>query len=183
MEKIMNLEGFGKRGSAGFTLIQLLTVMGIIAIIGSISIPSYLSWRPKYLLREAARDLVSSYQLAKMEAVRGNTDVVVLFSQPLPPVTRGGGRGSYIVFVDDGSGAGGVAGDDLKQPGEKLLASEKMPQYVSIRNMSAPMVNSGFNARGLPLKNRIGNVRFTLNFQEDYQVILSMAGNVRIAKP
>ena len=177
----MALERIGKRNDGGFTLLQLITVMGIIAILGSIAIPGYLTWRPGYLLKMAVRDLVSNYQLAKMEAVRGNTNVVVLFPDPLPVVTRGGGRGSYTVFVDNGNGNPGTAGNDLLDPGERILASEKIPQYVSIRNMSGNMKNSGFNSRGLPLKNRFGSVRFTLNFTKDYWVVLGSGGSIRIS--
>jgi type IV fimbrial biogenesis protein FimT len=152
----MVLNRIGKGDAAGFTLLQLVTAIGIIAILASVSIPAYLSWRPKYLLRSAARDLVSNFQLAKMEAVRGNTDVVISFSPAPYFVTRGGENGSYIVFVDNGNGAGGVAGDDIRQPGERILASEKMPVFVSIRgvNFSLASLTPGFNSRGLPLKNR-----------------------------
>jgi type IV fimbrial biogenesis protein FimT len=57
---------------SGFTLMQLVLVMVLLAILAAVSIPNFLSWLPKYRLKSAARDLYSNLQLAKMSAVRAN---------------------------------------------------------------------------------------------------------------
>ena len=61
------------RNRSGFTLIQLVLVMVLLAIMTAAGVPNFLSWLPKYRLKSAARDLYSNLQLAKMSAVRANT--------------------------------------------------------------------------------------------------------------
>jgi Tfp pilus assembly protein FimT len=61
------------RKRSGFTLMQLVLVMVLLAIMAAAGVPNFLSWLPKYRLKSAARDLYSNLQLAKMSAVRANT--------------------------------------------------------------------------------------------------------------
>jgi Tfp pilus assembly protein FimT len=60
------------RNRSGFTLMQLVLVMVLLAIVTAAGGPNFLSWLPKYRLKSAARDLYSNLQLAKMSAVRAN---------------------------------------------------------------------------------------------------------------
>ena len=53
---------------AGFTLTELLVVIGIISIIGAIGTPTFLTQLPDYRLNGAARTVSSTLQFAKMSA-------------------------------------------------------------------------------------------------------------------
>jgi prepilin-type N-terminal cleavage/methylation domain-containing protein len=64
-------------GRAGFTLIELMVTIGVLAIMASIAIPVFSRWLPGYHLKTAARDVFSNMQLAKLEAVKRNTDCIV----------------------------------------------------------------------------------------------------------
>ena len=46
-----------RKDDAGFTLLQLIVVVGILGILASIAIPQYSDRMPKYRLNRAARDL------------------------------------------------------------------------------------------------------------------------------
>ena len=59
---------------SGFTLIQLIIVILLLAVLTAVGVPNFLSWLPKYRLKSAARDLYSNLQLAKMSAIRANRD-------------------------------------------------------------------------------------------------------------
>jgi prepilin-type N-terminal cleavage/methylation domain-containing protein len=56
----------------GVTLIELVTVLVIIAILAALSVPSFGTWMAHYRLRSAARDVVTAMRTAQMRAVSYN---------------------------------------------------------------------------------------------------------------
>jgi type IV fimbrial biogenesis protein FimT len=163
---------------AGFTMVELMIVIVVIAILSAIAVPNIINSLPNYRLKAAARDMISSFQKAKMEAVKRNRDVVIQFT---PGAYAASGRvGSYQVFVDDGSG-GGTEGDGIQNGSERVLAQVTMPKNVSLYNTTFPGHLTGFNSRGLPTSGvatyfapmRNNNSRF-------YRIALSPAGSIRL---
>lgn len=59
---------------SGFTLIELIVTCVIIGAAAGIAIPTFAVWLPNYRLKSAALDLFSSFQQAKMMAVRANAN-------------------------------------------------------------------------------------------------------------
>ncbi len=89
---------------AGFTLVELITILVILAVLASIAIPTFSVWLPNYRLRGAARDLYSSLQMAKLGAVKHNQQWAVVFDQ--------GSNRYYVCSEDtDGDGWDGPNGD------------------------------------------------------------------------
>ena len=163
---------------AGFTMVELMIVIAVIAILTAIAVPNIISWLPNYRLKSAARDVVSNFQKAKMGAVKRNKDVVIQFT---PGAYAASGQvGSYQVFVDDGSG-GGIEGDGIQNGSERVLAQVTMPKNVSLYNTTFPGHLTGFNSRGLPTSGvatyfalmRNNNSRY-------YRIALSPAGSIRL---
>jgi len=58
-----------KRGEGGITLIELVVVLFIIAIMGMCLAPAIGEWLDNFRIRQAARDIVFTLQLAKMKAI------------------------------------------------------------------------------------------------------------------
>jgi len=83
----------------GVTLIELVVVMGIIAIGAMLLIPNIGAWLPNYRLRSATRDVVSTMRTAQMKAVSTNTQYQVLFTIPAPPDPT-----SFIIQYQDTGG-------------------------------------------------------------------------------
>lgn len=74
-------ELFTKRSrNKGFTVIELLIVIAIIAILGLISIGPMLRWRANSFIETAANNLMSDFERAKIEAVRYSRNVSIIFS-------------------------------------------------------------------------------------------------------
>ena len=69
------------RRQSGFTLVELMITIGVVAILSAIAVPNFISWIPKYRLKAAASELFSNMQLARMTAVKENTTCTVTFSQ------------------------------------------------------------------------------------------------------
>ena len=61
----------------GFTLVELLTVLAILAILTTISVPSLREFVQAGQMRSAAFDLVVDLSYARSEAIKRNADVVV----------------------------------------------------------------------------------------------------------
>jgi len=91
---------FGQRKwESGFTLMELAVTIVIIGVAAAITIPNYLSFRPKYSLKSASRDLYANMQVAKLNAVKQNRNWSVLFNTV---------NGSYQLFAWDASLNGGL---------------------------------------------------------------------------
>jgi prepilin-type N-terminal cleavage/methylation domain-containing protein len=74
-----------KNNSIGFTLIELLVVIAMLAVLGLIAIPAFSAWMPEYRLKQAARELYSNLQRAKMGAVKANESWGVWFDNSVTP--------------------------------------------------------------------------------------------------
>ncbi len=61
------------QSQSGFTVVELLTVIGIMMIITAIATPSFYYWLPTYRLSAGARQVSADLQLARMKAISQNT--------------------------------------------------------------------------------------------------------------
>lgn len=64
---------------AGFTLIELMLVVAIAAVLAIIAIPGFKSLTQSQQVKNASFDLYSSLNLARSEAIKRNSDVVLTF--------------------------------------------------------------------------------------------------------
>lgn len=162
---------------AGFTMAELIIAIAVIAILAAIAVPNIISWLPNYRLKAVARNVISNFQKAKMEAVKTNKDVIITFTTGA--YTPSGGVGSYRIFVDDGSG-GGTEGDGIQNGSERILAQVNMPKNVSLYTTTFTGDTTGYNSRALPWGNRWGSVKVRNNNSRYYMASLSAAGNIKL---
>ena len=108
-----------ERGQKGVTLIELVVVMAIVAIMALFMAPAIGEWVDNFRIRQAARDISSTLQQAKMQAISTRQPHSVTFTPgadiyQITPVTAGGGgaqlpkgvtivSGSTISFSADGT--------------------------------------------------------------------------------
>jgi len=158
---------------AGFTLIEAVIVLAMIGILVGIATPAIIHWLPDYRLRQAAMDIRSDMQKARIEAIKLNTDIIIVFTPAT--YTPSGNVGSYKIFVDDDR-------NGVQNGGEQLLTQVTMPKNISLYFDNFAGHTTGFNNRGFSWKNRWGSVRLRNNNSRYYELSLSMAGNISIKK-
>ena len=69
------------KSEAGFTFIELMVVISLIAIISAIAYPPFLSMRARYRLKAVAREVFTVLQVNKMRAVKESSITAVIFNQ------------------------------------------------------------------------------------------------------
>jgi type IV fimbrial biogenesis protein FimT len=157
---------------SGFSLVELMVVIGVIALMAAIATPSLLNWLPNVRFRDASRGMLVDVQLAKMTAIQRNANVVAAF------LADGSG---YTIFVDDGNGAA-VANNDTWEAGEQIIRTITMPANVVLSNNPpagpfAAVPALVFRPTGLPAGSAAVNV---FNNQSNHNAVLtvSVAGSI-----
>ena len=82
----------------GFTTIELLVTVGIMATVAAISVPIFKNFSPSYNSKQAARNIVSQMQLARVHAIRNRVTTVVARSEEHTSELQSRGLISYAVF-------------------------------------------------------------------------------------
>ena len=129
---------------SGFSLIELMIVVAIIAITVAFALPNMIGQRADAKLQGALNNLKGDLNVARSMAVRENANVVILFEAD-----------HYEIFVDNG------ATEWVWEPGdERLLRNRQLPGGVSI-DLAATDLDTNrtrFNERGLPHPSYLGTI-------------------------
>ncbi len=88
----------GKRKSEGFTLLEMMIVIGILAILSALAIITYRSQINTIHLGNDSRALNGTLQLAKMKAMSTGMPYGVAFQRGDP--VSSDNRGEFTVFID-----------------------------------------------------------------------------------
>jgi type IV fimbrial biogenesis protein FimT len=80
----------------GFTLLEMMVSIAVMAIIATTVVPSYNSMKEKHKIRGAVETISSDLQLARSEAIKTNQNVSLSFS--------GNGTANWCYGISDTSG-------------------------------------------------------------------------------
>jgi len=153
--------------SRGFSILELLVVLAVIAVVSAIVTPNFISWRNNAKMRGAVDNLMGDLEMAKIRAVKENNFVAVLFNPT-----------GYRVFVDK-------ANPWVQDADERLLRVRKLPAGVTFDlghpNWGFTSNRTRFNSRGRAgtengtavIVNREGRQR---------DVIVSTLGRIRVKR-
>jgi type IV fimbrial biogenesis protein FimT len=120
-------------GHQGFSVIELLVVVGLIVILAVISAPVMSGYNPSYNSKKAAREIVSQMQLARIHAIKNRvTTVVVFYPDSFTPADQ---ANSFLIFEDADS-------DWIQDSGESVIVQRTyMPRNVNL--ISATFTSNG----------------------------------------
>lgn len=65
-----------EKGQTGFSLIELVITVAILAILMKLSMPSYAAWVGNQQIRASAESMIGAIQIARMEAMKRNARVM-----------------------------------------------------------------------------------------------------------
>jgi type IV fimbrial biogenesis protein FimT len=159
------------RNNSGFSLGELITVMGILTVMATIAVPNLIGWRSTAQLGRAAQDMYSTFQKAKIEAARRNVTVAI---------TRAGNI--FTAYVDSNG--------DFSPTGEEVINTLDLSQYpgVSLDSLSFtnPVNGIAFAPNGFPINNLNalagGDVVLKNPADKKNRISITKAGNISINK-
>jgi len=117
------------RRISGFTAIELMVVLAIVAILAAVAVPNFQGVIDNYRVRRATEDLIATIYLARTEAIKRGGEVVLRKSTPA------GCAGSssiaqwecgWIVFVD-------LNNNNVLDSNETVVQTSPMAIGVDIR--------------------------------------------------
>jgi len=108
----MKVRAWRSKREQGFTLVEFMVILAIIAILGALAVPAMVDWLPNQRLRKAARELHSALQLARIEAIKNNMSHRVVFNA---------GAGTYQLENAGPDNLFGT-GDDIVRPPKDLAS-------------------------------------------------------------
>jgi type II secretory pathway pseudopilin PulG len=142
----------------GFTVIELVVIIAIVSTLTAVAILNIPEWRANTKLKTTARDVVSSFQFARVEAAKRSSTASI-------ELTQGGqGIGKCEVLI---------SGQSLREM--------TMPPKVTLTPPTTPVTTFQINNRGIPIGGG-GTVSLT-NGDRTYNVTLSAAGAISLSGP
>lgn len=87
-------------GNKGFSLVELLVVITIIAVIAGISTPSFIEWTRNARFKEAANLVVTAMREGKSQAINLNQRVSVDFKLDTPRHVKVGSKSASLFGKD-----------------------------------------------------------------------------------
>ena len=148
------------RNARGFTILELMIAMAVLAILAAIAVPNYIGWLPKRHLRSSAIDVQAAINLAKMTAIRENTNVSLRFNTASE---------NYDAFIDanaDGNPDGAIFRSQEMSPGIDMIGTGFGSDTIT------------FNSRGLA--DAAGNVTLSNRLGQNLTVSVTLTGIARI---
>lgn len=160
-----------KSGPSGFSLIELLIGIAIMAILAGLAMPSFQAWLQNTQIRNAAESIQNGLQRARAEAVGRNTNVEFVL----------GAGSSWVVQLPDGTNIESRSSNE----GSRDVT-------VAVAPLGATTVTFN-NFGGVLANNADASVPFTqVDFDssvlaaaesQELRVTIGLGGNVRMCDP
>ena len=163
----------------GFTLVELMVVIAMVAILASLATPSWTQLLARNAIRTAVNDLGASLIFARAEAIRLNSSVTVCASSDAINCSNIGFENGWIVRT----------GAQTNDPVNQQLLQDTIPRkYVRINSSGASSPIFTYLPNGLPSSAFAGVTIGVCPTDSSLNslvrnMVISRAGRVRITQP
>jgi type IV fimbrial biogenesis protein FimT len=143
------------RKNAGFSLTELMVIIGIMGIMAGIAMPNLIGWLPKYRMGSAAREILGTLEFARLTAVKRNVATLVTldYTNDLVRVTVGA----------------------------TTVRTIRMPAGIDLKEPASPSLGASFNFNGQGMADKSGEVLISDGGRHpDKRVTLSTGGSIKI---
>ena len=174
----------------GFTLLEMLAALAIVAVLVLVAAPSWSSWQQRRQLQAQSEAMLGSLALARAQALMQQQRVTLCPSRQgetcdaggaVPAASEGTWQVGWIVFVDGNR-------NGLREADEPLLqqhaASPKGVRMVS-RNTLSQAIAYGVHggSEGVQGQFLAGTLQLCAEGQQEgWQIVLNPLGRARLAK-
>lgn len=145
--------------ATGVSLLEVMVVVAIVTSLGAMAVPAFSRWIDEWKVTVLANTLLADLQLARSEAIRRGSPVVVCSASAGGCGTTGLWEQGWLVFVDANNNAKIDEGEDLLRHSAITSAKHLMLRgngpvrsYVSYHPLGQTrLVNGAFQAGTLTL--------------------------------
>lgn len=170
--------------AGGFSLVESLSVIAVLGVLAGVAVPSFQSLGGSMRVSSASNELLADLLLARSEAIKRRTRVVVCKSgDGQACATSGTWQQGWIVFADlDGNGLRAEAEPLLqRQPGGaaalRISGNASLASYVAyVANGSTRLTNGGFQAGTFTVCQASGQAT------PARQIVINATGRPRVQK-
>ena len=162
--------------SAGFSLIEMMVVVAILAIILTIASPNLIDMIDRQRVMGAAEDVRALLSLARSEAIKQSTDVHASIVV----------SGAYVGLSHDGTCQTEIAKCTIDLAGTEVTKLVKLSDYTGVSIELADDAESSiiFTSRGVPATLGAGTtIKLTSSRGSTLNVLISPIGRVSICVP
>lgn len=168
----------------GFSLIEMLIVVAVASTLASVGIPMLRDVIRSFELASTASTFLSHMHLARTEAIKRSSRVVLCKSLDGSTCTSAGGwEQGWIVFRDANANARREPGEGIVQygpplaPGIRILGNATVGSYISFQETGETrLAGGGFQAGTLML------CQVSAAKTQARQIVISSVGRARMAK-
>ena len=178
---MLEIGGLRRCGNRGFTLVEVMVTVAILAIILTVAVPNFVSFKRNSELTAASNSFVAILNAARSEAMKRSVATVVL------PIDGSNWSGGWIAFVDSNY-------NGIYEPASDTLITQSrdpLPSYLSATKNGTNFFKyngSGFSLTSAGLA--VTTITFARNdltgeelLSQTRRIKISGTGRVRICTP